>query len=270
MGDGSLIGISSIVLNQAVIRAGSHRSQYLFLKEDLSRPGAHRRLPGKVVRRLTDESLAPEGFRGRHVGNALVATRDRLIPSEQATGALQPFGCGLRAVRRLLFTLPPPHAPLIEHHAPPRTRGALPPRGRRRRPPSSAGAPRATSSPRYRRTTGELDDTQLLQSGRRRRHHLRELEERRAAIVASIAGPGQADAQAERPRSDDAGSEAAPEGLSAGTGRSRTRLECGDEPLAFALLDNHALERRPKTSKYLNADAGLPTPRPCSTAPARS
>ncbi|MBL8442074.1 MAG: RNA-binding transcriptional accessory protein [Betaproteobacteria bacterium] len=114
---------------------------------------------------------------------------------------------------------------------------------------------------RYRKeATGELDDTQL-RNLEERLHYLRELEERRAAIVASIAEQGKLTPEL-KAEIDDAETKQRLEDLylpykQKRRTKAQIAREAGIEPLAFALLDNHALEPEAEAEKYLNADAGF-------------
>jgi len=114
---------------------------------------------------------------------------------------------------------------------------------------------------RYRKeVTGNLDDTQLRTLDERL-SYLRELEERRAAILASIDEQGKLTpelhveiAQAEtKQRLEDL---YLPYKQKRRT-KAQIAREAGIEPLALALLDDPTLTPDTEAEKYLNADAGF-------------
>ncbi len=114
---------------------------------------------------------------------------------------------------------------------------------------------------RYRKeVTGELDDIQLRALEERLRY-LRELSERRDAILKSIEEQGkmtpqlQADINAAdtKTRLEDLYLPYKPKRRT----KARIAREAGLEPLADALLENPALEPQATAQQYLNTDAGI-------------
>ncbi len=114
---------------------------------------------------------------------------------------------------------------------------------------------------RYRKeVTGSLDDTQLRQLAERL-HYLRELEERRTIILASIEEQGKLD-EGLRQALLDAGTKTRLEDLYLPyKPKRRTRAEIAREaglaPLAEALLANPELDPAGSAADYLNEEAGF-------------
>ena len=115
---------------------------------------------------------------------------------------------------------------------------------------------------RYRKeATGGLDDGQLrlLET---RLTYLRELEERRAAIIKSVEEQGKLNDELlmkineadTKSRLEDLYLPYKPKRRTKG----QIAIEAGLEPLACALLDDPALTPEEEASKYLDADAGVP------------
>ncbi|MDP2961121.1 MAG: Tex-like N-terminal domain-containing protein, partial [Sulfurimicrobium sp.] len=115
---------------------------------------------------------------------------------------------------------------------------------------------------RYRKeATGGLDDTQLRNLDERLRY-LRELEERRAAILASIAGQGKLTPELEHAVSN-AESKVTLEDLylpykQKRRTKAQIAREAGLEPLALGLLENPALVPEEAAAAYLNVELGVP------------
>ncbi|MFA7318373.1 MAG: Tex family protein [Sulfuricella sp.] len=115
---------------------------------------------------------------------------------------------------------------------------------------------------RYRKeATGGLDDTQLRNLDERLRY-LRELEERRAAILASITGQGKLTPELENAVSS-AESKVALEDLylpymQKRRTKAQIAREAGLEPLALGLLENPALAPEAAAATYLNPELGVP------------
>ena len=114
---------------------------------------------------------------------------------------------------------------------------------------------------RYRKeATGELDDTQL-RNLEERLTYLRELEERRAAILASIEEQGKLTPEL-KGEIDDAETKQRLEDLylpykQKRRTKAQIAREAGIEPLALALLGDPGLMPEAEAEKYLNADAGF-------------
>ncbi len=114
---------------------------------------------------------------------------------------------------------------------------------------------------RYRKeVTGGLDDTQL-RTLEERLVYLRELEERRTAILASIEEQGKLTPEL-KAEIDDAETKQRLEDLylpykQKRRTKAQIAREAGIEPLALALLDNPELTPDEEAEKYLNADAGF-------------
>ncbi len=117
---------------------------------------------------------------------------------------------------------------------------------------------------RYRKEiTGELDDAQL-RTLEERLGYLRELEQRRAAILESIQSQGKLD-DALRAQIEAADSKARLEDIYLPyKPKRRTKAqiarEAGLEPLAAALLADPTLDPQATAAGYLNAEAGVPDP----------
>jgi protein Tex len=114
---------------------------------------------------------------------------------------------------------------------------------------------------RYRKeVTGELDDTQL-RNLEERLGYLRELEDRRGAVLASIEEQGKLTPEL-RAVIEDAETKQRLEDLylpykQKRRTKAQIAREAGIEPLALALLDNPELTPDDEAEKYLNADAGF-------------
>src|SRR5574343_1247164 len=114
---------------------------------------------------------------------------------------------------------------------------------------------------RYRKeVTGGLDDTQLRTLDERL-GYLRELEERRAAIIASIDEQGKLD-PALRDAIENAETKQRLEDLylpykQKRRTKAQIAREAGIEPLALALLDNPELTPDEEAERFLNAEAGF-------------
>ncbi len=114
---------------------------------------------------------------------------------------------------------------------------------------------------RYRKeVTGGLDDTQL-RNLEERLGYLRELEDRRAAVISSIAEQGKLD-PALREAIENAETKQRLEDLylpykQKRRTKAQIAREAGIEPLALGLLDNPELTPEDEAEKYLNADAGF-------------
>ena len=114
---------------------------------------------------------------------------------------------------------------------------------------------------RYRKeATGGLDDTQLRQLDERLRY-LRELEERRTAVLASIEEQGKLTPEL-RQEVENAETKQRLEDLylpykQKRRTKAQIAREAGIEPLALALLDNPELTPEAEAESYLNADAGF-------------
>lgn len=114
---------------------------------------------------------------------------------------------------------------------------------------------------RYRKeVTGGLDDTQL-RTLEERLGYLRELEERRAAILASIDEQGKLTPEL-KAAIDEAETKQRLEDLylpykQKRRTKAQIAREAGIEPLALALLENPELTPDDEAEKYLNADAGF-------------
>ena len=114
---------------------------------------------------------------------------------------------------------------------------------------------------RYRKeATDGLDDTQL-RNLEERLTYLRDLEERRAAILASIDEQGKLTPEL-KAEIDDAETKQRLEDLylpykQKRRTKAQIAREAGIEPLALALLDNPELTPDEEAVKYLNADAGF-------------
>ncbi len=114
---------------------------------------------------------------------------------------------------------------------------------------------------RYRKeATGTLDDAQLRLL-EERLAYLRELEDRRQAILESVAAQGQLDARLEA-RIREADTKARLEDIYLPfRPKRRTKAqiarEAGLEPLADALLGNPALDPEAAAARYINADKGV-------------
>ena len=114
---------------------------------------------------------------------------------------------------------------------------------------------------RYRKeVTGELDDTQL-RNLEERLTYLRDLEERRVAVLASIEEQGKLTPEL-KAEIDDAETKQRLEDLYLPyKPKRRTKAqiarEAGIEPLALSLLDNPDLTPDDEAEKYLNAEAGF-------------
>ena len=114
---------------------------------------------------------------------------------------------------------------------------------------------------RYRKeATGELDDTQLRTLAERL-GYLRELEERRTAVLASIEEQGKLTPEL-RQEVENAETKQRLEDLylpykQKRRTKAQIAREAGIEPLALALLDNPELTPEAEAESYLNADAGF-------------
>ena len=114
---------------------------------------------------------------------------------------------------------------------------------------------------RYRKeVTGGLDDTQL-RNLEERLGYLRELEDRRATILASIEEQGKLTPEL-KAEIDDAETKQRLEDLylpykQKRRTKAQIAREAGIEPLALALLDNPELTPDEEAEKYLNAEAGF-------------
>ena len=114
---------------------------------------------------------------------------------------------------------------------------------------------------RYRKeVTGELDDTQL-RNLEERLTYLRDLEERRVAVLASIDEQGKLTPEL-RAEIEDAETKQRLEDLylpykQKRRTKAQIAREAGIEPLALALLDNPELTPDEEAEKYLNAEAGF-------------
>ncbi len=114
---------------------------------------------------------------------------------------------------------------------------------------------------RYRKeVTGELDDTQL-RTLEERLGYLRELEERRIAVLASIEEQGKL-TPALKAEIEDAETKQRLEDLylpykQKRRTKAQIAREAGIEPLALALLENPELTPDDEAENYLNADAGF-------------
>ena len=114
---------------------------------------------------------------------------------------------------------------------------------------------------RYRKeVTGGLDDTQL-RNLEERLGYLRELEDRRAAVIASIAEQGKLDAPL-REAIENAETKQRLEDLylpfkQKRRTKAQIAREAGIEPLANALLANPSLVPETEACAYLNAEAGF-------------
>ncbi|MDR1994529.1 Tex-like N-terminal domain-containing protein, partial [Azonexus sp.] len=114
---------------------------------------------------------------------------------------------------------------------------------------------------RYRKeVTGELDDTQLRTLAERL-GYLRELEERRAAVLASIEEQGKLTPEL-RAEIEEAETKQRLEDLylpykQKRRTKAQIAREAGIEPLALALLENPELTPEDEAEKYLNAEAGF-------------
>ncbi|PKO88705.1 MAG: RNA-binding transcriptional accessory protein [Betaproteobacteria bacterium HGW-Betaproteobacteria-12] len=114
---------------------------------------------------------------------------------------------------------------------------------------------------RYRKeVTGELDDTQL-RNLEERLTYLRDLEDRRVAVLASIEEQGKLTPEL-RAVIEDAETKQRLEDLylpykQKRRTKAQIAREAGIEPLALALLDNPELTPEDEAEKYLNADAGF-------------
>lgn len=116
---------------------------------------------------------------------------------------------------------------------------------------------------RYRKeVTGALDDTQL-RTLEERLGYLRELEDRRKTVLASIQEQGKLTPQLERDilladtknRLEDLYLPYKPKRRT----KAQIAREAGLEPLALALLENPLLDPKAEAEKYLNADAAVNT-----------
>ncbi|MDO9188526.1 MAG: Tex family protein [Sulfurimicrobium sp.] len=115
---------------------------------------------------------------------------------------------------------------------------------------------------RYRKeATGGLDDTQLRNLDERLRY-LRELEERRAAILASIASQGKLTPELEHAVSHAETKVTLEDLYLPYKQKRRTKAqiarEAGLEPLALSLLETPALLPEEAATAYLNAELGVP------------
>ncbi|HLO63907.1 MAG TPA: Tex family protein [Azonexus sp.] len=114
---------------------------------------------------------------------------------------------------------------------------------------------------RYRKeVTGGLDDTQL-RTLEERLGYLRELEDRRAAILSSIDEQGKLTPEL-KAEIDDAETKQRLEDLylpykQKRRTKAQIAREAGIEPLALGLLDNPELTPEDEAEKYLNAEAGF-------------
>ncbi|GAB3844630.1 hypothetical protein GCM10029963_21640 [Micromonospora andamanensis] len=119
---------------------------------------------------------------------------------------------------------------------------------------------------RYRKeATGLLDDTQLRTLEERLRY-LRELDERRAAVLESIRSQGKLDEALEaqimaadsKSRLEDIYLPYKPKRRT----RAQIAREAGLEPLADTLLGDPSSDPRSVAAAYVDADKGWPTPPP--------
>ncbi|MFD2396964.1 Tex-like N-terminal domain-containing protein [Prauserella oleivorans] len=123
---------------------------------------------------------------------------------------------------------------------------------------------------RYRKeVTGALDDTQLRTLEERLRY-LRELEERRTAILDSIASQGKLDDEL-RARILAADSKARLEDIylpykPKRRTKAQVAREAGLEPLADGLLADPGTDPQAAAAVFVDPDKGSPTPPPRSTA----
>jgi len=114
---------------------------------------------------------------------------------------------------------------------------------------------------RYRKeVTGELDDTQL-RNLEERLTYLRDLEERRVAVLASIEEQGKLTPEL-KAEIDDAETKQRLEDLylpykQKRRTKAQIAREAGIEPLALGLLENPELTPDDEAEKYLNAEAGF-------------
>lgn len=114
---------------------------------------------------------------------------------------------------------------------------------------------------RYRKeVTGELDDTQL-RTLEERLGYLRELEDRRGAVLASIEEQGKLTPEL-RDEIENAETKQRLEDLylpykQKRRTKAQIAREAGIEPLALGLLENPELTPEDEAEKYLNADAGF-------------
>ncbi|GAB3803406.1 hypothetical protein GCM10027605_25220 [Micromonospora zhanjiangensis] len=127
---------------------------------------------------------------------------------------------------------------------------------------------------RYRKeATGMLDDAQLRTLEERLRY-LRELEERRAAVLDSIRGQGKLDEALEaqilaadsKARLEDIYLPFKPKRRT----RAQIAREAGLEPLADGLLADPTVEPRAAAAAFVDAEKGWPTRPPRWTAPGPS
>ncbi len=114
---------------------------------------------------------------------------------------------------------------------------------------------------RYRKeATGELDDTQL-RNLEERLTYLRELEERRAAILASIDEQGKLTPELKAGIEEAETKQRLEDLYLPYKQKRRTKAqiarEAGIEPLALVLLENPELTPEDEAGKFLNADAGF-------------
>ena len=114
---------------------------------------------------------------------------------------------------------------------------------------------------RYRKeATDGLDDTQL-RTLEERLGYLRDLEDRRAAILASIEEQGKLTAELQGEISDAETKQRLEDLYLPYKQKRRTKAqiarEAGLEPLALALLDDPTRAPEAEAEKYLNADAGF-------------
>src|SRR5574343_863711 len=114
---------------------------------------------------------------------------------------------------------------------------------------------------RYRKeVTGELDDTQL-RNLEERLTYLRDLEERRVAVLASIEEQGKLTPELKAEISDAETKQRLEDLYLPYKQKRRTKAqiarEAGIEPLALALLDTPELTPDEEAEKYINADAGF-------------
>jgi uncharacterized protein len=114
---------------------------------------------------------------------------------------------------------------------------------------------------RYRKeVTGELDDTQLRTLDERL-GYLRELEERRSAVLASIEEQGKLTPELKAEIEDAETKQRLEDLYLPYKQKRRTKAqiarEAGIEPLALGLLENPELTPEDEAGKYVNADAGF-------------
>ena len=114
---------------------------------------------------------------------------------------------------------------------------------------------------RYRKeVTGELDDTQL-RTLEERLGYLRELEDRRVAVLASIEEQGKLTPELKAEIENAETKQRLEDLYLPYKQKRRTKAqiarEAGIEPLALALLENPALTPEEEAEKFLNADAGF-------------